>query len=66
MDRPLVAAVLGVLVPSVFVHVAAPAVVGFDYDNMGLRHYLAIVPVRVGMVMAVSVADVWLASRWLR
>jgi hypothetical protein len=66
MDRPLVAAVLGVLVPSVFVHVAAPAVVGFDYHSVGLRHYLAIVPVRVGIVMAISVADVWLASRWLR
>ena len=66
MDRPLVAAVLGVLVPSVFVHVAAPAVVGFDYHSVGLRHYLAIVPWRVGIAVAVSVADVWLASRWLR
>jgi hypothetical protein len=66
MDRPLVAAVLGVLVPSVFVHVAAPAVVGFDYHSVGLRHYLAIVPWRVGIAVAVSAADVWLASRWLR
>ena len=66
LDRPLVAAVLGVLVPSVFVHVAAPAVVGFDYHSVGLRHYLAIVPWRVAIAAVVSAADVWLASRWLR
>ena len=66
LDRPLTAAVLGVLVPSVFVHVAGPAVVGFDYSNVGLRHYLAIMPWRVAIAAAVSAADLWLASRWLR
>ena len=65
LDRPLLAAVLGVLVPSAFVHVAAPAVVGFDYQSVGFRHYLALVPWRVGIVLAVCVADIRLARRWL-
>lgn len=65
LDRPLVAAVLGVLVPSVVVHVAAPAVVGFDYESVGFRHYLALIPLRTALVVAVGAADLCLTRRWL-
>jgi hypothetical protein len=66
LDRPLIAAVLGIAVPSAIVHLAGPAVAGFDYHSVGLRHYLALVPSRIGIALTISAANVWLASRWLR
>jgi hypothetical protein len=61
-QRPMLAAVLAVAAGSMSVHLAA----GGPAPHLGGEPYLAAVPFRVMIAALLTVADIWLGSRWLR
>ena len=63
---PLTAAIAAVAVASVGVHLIAPYLDNQPYQELGLNHYLAALPVRPVFALFILGVDVWLGLRWFR
>ncbi|MFV1964027.1 MAG: ABC transporter permease, partial [Pirellulaceae bacterium] len=64
LRQPLLAAILGVATASILVQTVVPSFTGYQYGNLGFRHYLELLPQRCLLGMTILVLDAAIGFRW--